>query len=102
MTKPFDPAHAKAHGYTKEDWDAVDSPEATDDELATALPMHQAAPELAAALKTEIARRGRPPADTPKVAVSMRLDRDLLDRLKEGGRGWQTRANAMLREKLDL
>lgn len=102
MTRAFDPAHAKAHGYTNEDWDAVDSPELSGDELATALPIQQAAPELAAALKSEIARRGRPPVDNPKVAVSMRLDRDLVDRLKEGGRGWQTRANAILREKMGL
>jgi uncharacterized protein (DUF4415 family) len=33
----------------------------------------------------------------PKQAVSIRLDRDLLDWLKRQGRGYQTRINAILR-----
>jgi uncharacterized protein (DUF4415 family) len=33
----------------------------------------------------------------PKQAVSIRLDRDLLDWLKHQGRGYQTRINAILR-----
>ncbi|RYI99575.1 MAG: hypothetical protein EON47_16370 [Acetobacteraceae bacterium] len=33
----------------------------------------------------------------PKVAVSIRLDADLVDQLRASGRGWQTRVNAILR-----
>ncbi len=49
-------------------------------------------------------RLGRPPmsADLRKRRVTMMLDPDILDRLKAGGRGWQTRANALLREALGL
>lgn len=47
MTKPFDPEC----GYTKQDWDAVDSPEATDEELATARPFDEAFPDLAASIR---------------------------------------------------
>lgn len=34
-------------GYTKEDWDAVDFPDLTDEELATAKPFAELYPELA-------------------------------------------------------
>ena len=33
----------------------------------------------------------------PKVAVSIRLDADLVDQFRASGRGWQTRVNAILR-----
>lgn len=49
-------------------------------------------------------RLGRPPlpADLRKRRVTMMLDPDILARLKADGRGWQTRANALLREALGL
>lgn len=46
MEKEFDPEHAKTHGYTRADWDAVDTPEATDEELAQARPFKDVLPEL--------------------------------------------------------
>lgn len=56
-------------------------------------------PELA-----EVIRRGRPPLpqDERKQRVTMYLDRDLIDALKADGRGWQTRANALLRKAAGL
>ena len=33
----------------------------------------------------------------PKASVNMRIDRDVLDFFKRGGRGYQTRINAVLR-----
>ena len=33
----------------------------------------------------------------PKTRVTIRLDSDIVDCLREGGPGWQTRANDMLR-----
>lgn len=52
----------------------------------------------------EVIRRGRPPLDESdrKQRVTMYLDRDLVDRLKSDGRGWQTRANALLRKAAGL
>lgn len=47
---------------------------------------------------------GRPPlpdADK-KHRVTLYLDPDVLDRLKQEGKGWQTRANAVLRAALGL
>ncbi len=57
-------------------------------------------PEVLAILK----RHGRPPlpADQRKRRVTLHLDPDVLERLKEGGKGWQTRANAVLRKGLGL
>ena len=43
-------------------------------------------------------RRGRPPVTNPKVSTTIRLSRDVIDHFKAGGRGWQTRINAALRE----
>lgn len=50
------------------------------------------------------ARRGRPPlpSEARKQRVTMMLDPDILARLKADGRGWQTRANALLRAALGL
>lgn len=49
-------------------------------------------------------KRGRPPlpSDARKRRISMMLDPDVLDKLKADGPGWQTRANALLRDGLGL
>lgn len=45
--------------------------------------------------------QGRGPQKAPtKVQTTIRLDHDLLDHFKRGGRGWQTRLNDTLREAL--
>ncbi len=102
MTKKFNPEHAKKHGYTRADWDDVDASELTDDVLANPTTLEQASPVLAKKFKDEIKKRGRPPLESPKVAVSIRLDSDLVARMKAEGRGWQSRANEMLREAMGL
>lgn len=38
-------------GYTREDWDAVESPEMTEEEMRTARPFAEAFPELAEAIR---------------------------------------------------
>lgn len=43
-------------------------------------------------------RPGRPAVPTPKVAMTMRVDADVLRAIKAGGSGWQTRVNQLLRE----
>ncbi|QIG72988.1 DUF4415 domain-containing protein [Rhizobium phage RHph_N3_2] len=45
---------------------------------------------------------GRPKSDNPKVAVSIRLDRDVLEALKAKGEGWQTRINDTMRREVGL
>lgn len=58
-------------------------------------PMPAEAAELAEIVR-EIARRGLPPAPR-KVALSLRLDAEVLDWFKAQGPGYQTRINAILK-----
>jgi uncharacterized protein (DUF4415 family) len=47
-------------------------------------------------------KRGRPRLANPKRQVTLRLDSDLLDTLRESGPGWQSRINQILREAVKL
>ena len=89
--KEFQPGH----GFTEDDWNSVDSPELTDADLASARPFSEALPEVAAGIR----RRG--PAKT-KEAVSIRLDFDIVQKLRATGPGWQSRVNEVLRKALNL
>lgn len=42
-------------------------------------------------------QRGRPPLDVKRPMLSMRVDPDVLEKLRASGPGWQTRLNATLR-----
>lgn len=77
-----------------------DAPEATDEQLAQAKPFDQAFPALADAMRKNVG--GRPKLDNPKVAVSLRLDQEIVARFKASGPGWQTRMNDALREAAGL
>ena len=46
--------------------------------------------------------RGRPPSETRKELISIRLDPEVLDRLRASGPGWQSRVNGFLRQALGL
>lgn len=41
---------------------------------------------------------GRPKSETPKVQKTLRLSQEVLDFFQEGGRGWQTRIDDVLKE----
>jgi uncharacterized protein (DUF4415 family) len=45
-------------------------------------------------------RRGRPPAERPKQALTVRYDADVVEAFKATGKGWQTRMNDALRDWL--
>jgi uncharacterized protein (DUF4415 family) len=71
----------------------ADSPEWTAQDFARAKPFAQALPALAKS------RRGRGPQKVPtKVAVSLRLSREVVERFKAGGPGWQTRIDKALKK----
>ena len=70
----------------------LDNPEWTEADFARARPAAEIVPQL-------VRRRGPQKAPT-KEAVTLRLDRDLLERLRASGPGWQGRANALLRISL--
>ncbi len=82
-------------GFTKADWDAVDSPPLTKAQLAQAKPFADVFPELAEKMRKSLG--GRPPLVRPKRAVSIRLDQDVIDKFKASGPGWQSRINEVLK-----
>lgn len=45
-----------------------------------------------------LTRRGRPRLDQPKKQVTLRLDQDVIDRLRADGPGWQSRINEILKK----
>jgi uncharacterized protein (DUF4415 family) len=45
---------------------------------------------------------GRPPSETRKELISIRLDPEVLERLRASGPGWQSRVNELLRGALGL
>ena len=85
---PKRPAH-----ISKEDWDSVDVPEQTAEDFRA---MRPAAEALTPAMRRLVGQRG-PGKKPSKVAVSLRLDRDIVERFKSGGPGWQSRMNAALK-----
>jgi uncharacterized protein (DUF4415 family) len=87
------------HGYSREDWDAVDFPEMTEGELSAMRPARDVLPaEFFVAMDNLRRSRGRPVAEHPKRQVTLRLDEDVIARFREGGKGWQSRMNAALRK----
>ena len=80
-------------GYTRKDWDDVQSPELTAEQIAKARPFAEVFPELAASI-----RKGRAPNKAPtKKLVSLRLSGQVIDAYKAKGPGWQSRIDADLR-----
>ncbi len=57
-----------------------------------------AAPDLSKSGAGVIRRVGRPPKSDRKVSVTLRLDRDIVERFKATGPGWQTRINSALKK----
>lgn len=45
-----------------------------------------------------LAGRGRPKLEAPKKLVTLRLDQSVIEKLRAGGPGWQSRANAILKK----
>lgn len=66
-------------------------------ELRTARPAREAIPHIVEAA----ARRGRPKGQS-KTQVTLRLDNDVVAKLRSAGDGWQTRVNGLLRAAIGL
>lgn len=89
------PEFKAGQGFTKADWDAVESPALPKDVLAQAKPFADVFPELAENMRRNLG--GRPPLAKPKRAISIRLDQDVIDKFKASGPGWQGRMNEVLK-----
>ncbi len=70
-----------------------DNAEWNADDFTQARPASELVPKLA---RDAVRRRG-PGTKSAKVQVTLRLDRDVVDRLRASGQGWQVRANQALR-----
>jgi uncharacterized protein (DUF4415 family) len=97
MTAKHAPGYIPNPNYTQEGWDEVsDNPEWTEEDFAKARPFAEVFPKLA-----EKIRRARGPQKAPtKTLVSLRIDRDILERFKADGAGWQSRINDALRKAI--
>lgn len=76
-----------------------ENPEVTDEELKEFRPFREVFPDLAEAIDRKF---GRPKSETPKKAISLRLDQEVIDRFKATGDGWQSRMNEALRKAVGL
>lgn len=89
-----------ALAFSQADWDEVsDNPDLTDAELAALRPARELPPDIYAALPRN--RGGRPRAASPKVQLTLRVDRLVLDAYKATGPGWQTRMHDVLARIVD-
>lgn len=75
-----------------------DNPEWTEEDFRNAKPFREVFPEL-----YESWKRSRGPQKAPtKVAVSLRLSRDVIERFKADAPAWQTRMDEALRKAVGL
>lgn len=86
-------ANRKVDPYTPDE----DTPELTDEQIKELRPSREVFAELGIPMPRT---RGRPPVDTPKKQVTLRLDEEVVRHFKQGGRGWQTRINDTLVEAI--
>lgn len=79
---------------SKTPWEDEDSPVAK-----PAKPMMEPANQPAAPVEKN--PKAAQTSGSPKLSVTIRLDQDIVDHFKAGGRFWQTRINDALRGLLD-
>jgi uncharacterized protein (DUF4415 family) len=72
-----------------------ENPEWTEEDFKNARPFAEVFPELAESIRRA---RGRPPVDTPRQQISIRLDPDVIAKFKATGKGWQSRINDVLKK----
>lgn len=82
--------NANKHATPTEWIDPDDAPELTDE-------FFERADEY---VGDKLVRRGRPKARSPKLALTIRYDADVVEAFKATGKGWQTRMNAALKDWL--
>jgi uncharacterized protein (DUF4415 family) len=77
-----------------------ENPEWMQQDFAKAKPAPEVLPpQVIAQFKN---KGGRPRIENPKQAVKLRIDADVLAKLRESGPGWQTRINGILRAAVSV
>ncbi len=90
-------ARNKPPHIAQEDWDDVDSPPLTNEELASMRPLRKTFPDLAEYAEKRKRGQRAPQKAVTKKPVTIRIDRDVLASYKATGAGWQSRMNDILR-----
>lgn len=80
--------------------DPDDGPEWTDEQFARA--EFRIGDRVIRPATGTLMKAGRPRLANPKWQVTVRLDGEVIDRLRASGAGWQSRINALLRRELGL
>jgi uncharacterized protein (DUF4415 family) len=81
----------KPKDIMQQDWDAVESPDLSEDMLSKMKPVNEKHPH--------IPRRVRRPQKAPlKIPISIRLSSDVINYFKSQGAGWQSKINIILRD----
>ncbi|MGK2910322.1 MAG: BrnA antitoxin family protein [Sphingobium sp.] len=78
-----------------------DNPEWTAEDFARARPVSELPPHIAAAFPNTVKARGRPVGsvkEDAKERITIRLDRDVVEKFRATGAGWQSRVNEALRK----
>ncbi|KQV54885.1 MULTISPECIES: BrnA antitoxin family protein [unclassified Caulobacter] len=82
---------------SKAEWiDPDDAPEWTDEQFERA--EFSIGGKIIRPANGTLTRPGRPKSERPKQQVTLRLDQDVLERLRATGPGWQSRANEILKK----
>jgi uncharacterized protein (DUF4415 family) len=76
--------------------DPDDAPEWTDEHFENA--EFSIGDRIIRPAKGTFTRPGRPKSENPKQQVTLRLDQAVLEKLRESGPGWQSRANEILKK----
>jgi uncharacterized protein (DUF4415 family) len=84
-------------GNTESEWvDPGDAPEWTDNQFDRA--QFSIGGVVIRPANGTLTRPGRPKSEDPKQQVTLRLDRAVLEKLRESGPGWQSRVNDILKK----
>ncbi|MBI1388145.1 MAG: antitoxin [bacterium] len=81
----------------------VENPEWTDEDFSRARPARESLHEYVGEenANAHLNQRGRPPKLHPKERITIRLDADLLEWLKNQGPGYQSKINSILRDAME-
>ncbi len=88
------PSPAEDRRITRAASSDPDNPPLTEEELAGMRPAREVLPQIVEAYRRT---KGR----SRKVQLTLRLDPEIVSFFRAGGRGWQTRINAALREYVE-
>ena len=95
--------NAKLHDLPKPWVDPDDAPELTEDFFEQGewrIGEQPVSAAVGAATLRQALGRGRPRAESPKLALTVRYDAEVVQAFKATGKGWQTRMNCALKDWL--